>query len=57
MDGVVAGLDEMKTHQELEQLLRDYCLSDITNLYQLYLNRGVESLDSLYHCPLEQYLQ
>lgn len=52
VDGVVAGLDETRTHRALESLLIDYCYSDILDLFTLYDALGGAALDEAYTVPL-----
>lgn len=57
VDGVVNGLEETSTHQELEQLLSDYAESDVADLFELYDVLGGDSLQNDYHYPLEEIIQ
>lgn len=54
VEGIVAGLEGTSTHQELEQILYDYSISDIVDLYPLYQSLGGQELDSEYHRPLAE---
>ncbi|SFR59284.1 hypothetical protein SAMN04487947_2635 [Halogeometricum rufum] len=51
--GVVAGIEETRTHRELERLLYDYSVSDVTDLFDLYRELGGDELDADYHYPIE----
>lgn len=53
VEGVVAGLDETQTHQELERLLYDYSISDIADLHRLYDSLGGNTIDDKFYYPLE----
>lgn len=52
VNGVVAGLDETRTHRALESLLVDYCYSDILDLFMLYDALGGAALKQEYTVPL-----
>lgn len=56
VDGVVAGLEETKTHGELERLLYDYSLSDITDLFALYESLGAQTVEQEHHYPIEEII-
>jgi DNA polymerase elongation subunit (family B) len=57
IDGVQAGLEGTKTHEELEQLLYDYSISDIVDLFALYDALGGEQLEDDFHFPVEEIEQ
>ncbi len=42
---VEAGIEHTSVHQELTPLLKDYCLSDVTDLIDLYTALGGHRLD------------
>ena len=52
--GLTHGLEETRTHQELEQLLIDYAKSDVSDLFDLYEALGGKTLYPSYHYPLEE---
>ena len=48
VQNVGAGIEHTSVHQELTQLLKDYCLSDVTDLIDLYTALGGPRLDDTY---------
>ncbi|WP_250137895.1 hypothetical protein [Halorientalis salina] len=54
VEGVQAGLDDTRTHQELKRLLYDYSISDIADLFALYDSLGGEQLEDDFHYPIEE---
>lgn len=54
VEGVVAGLEETRTHRELERLLYDYSVSDVADLFALYESLGGARLDEEYRRPLSE---
>ncbi len=55
--GIEVGLEGTKTHEQLEQLLYDYSISDIADLPALYQALGGETLDRDYYYPFEEIQQ
>lgn len=49
--GIEAGLEGTATHRELGRLLREYCVSDVADLFALYESLGGERLDEPYGRP------
>lgn len=48
VDNIEAGIEETSVHQELTRLLRDYCLSDVSDVIDLYTALGGPTLDDTY---------
>ncbi|WP_018258696.1 3'-5' exonuclease family protein [Halomicrobium katesii] len=57
VDGIIHGLEETSTHRELEQLLRDYAESDVTDLFRLHDHLGGGDLKNGYHYPMESIIE
>jgi hypothetical protein len=48
VQNVEAGIEHTSVHRELTRLLKDYCLSDVADLINLYTALGGPNLDDTY---------
>lgn len=48
IDNIEAGIEETSVHRELTRLLKDYCLSDVSDVIDLYTALGGPTLDDTY---------
>jgi hypothetical protein len=51
VQNVETGIEHTSVHRELTQLLKDYCISDVADLINLYTALGGPSLDDSYRRP------
>lgn len=54
VEGLEAGIEHTKTHQQLAQLLSDYAAGDVDVLFELYRNLGGEALVDEHCYPVDE---
>ena len=54
VEAVANGSEDLEIYQELEELLYDYSISDIADLFTLYDSLGGTELDEEFYYPIEE---